>query len=126
MAKMTPGAPADTVALYEKLVATIPSVERKGAEIPYTAHGGNMFSMLSKQGFVALRLPEPERAAFLKKYKTKLHEEYGVVREEYVVVPHALLGKTSELAKHFAKSYAYVRSLPTKPTTRKKKSARKK
>src|SRR5438128_12506894 len=98
MPKPIAAAPAATVALYEKLVATIPSVERKGATIPYTAHGGNMFSMLSKQGFVALRLPEPERSAFLKKYKTKLHEEDGNVRPEYFVVPQALLAKTSKTA----------------------------
>jgi hypothetical protein len=122
MGKPAPAAPAATIALYEKLVATIPGVERKGAAMPYTAVNGNMFSMLSKSGLVALRLPEPERAAFLKKYKTKLQEEHGVVREEYVLVPPALLAKTSELAKHFAASHEYALSLRTKLTTRKKAS----
>jgi len=35
--------PADKVALYEKTVATLPAVERRGADNPYTSLNGNMF-----------------------------------------------------------------------------------
>jgi hypothetical protein len=77
---------------------------------------------LSKQGKLALRLPAPEREAFLKKYKAKLCEAYGVVQPEYVEVPDSLLSSTQELKKFFDCSYAYVGSLKPKSTT--KKSAR--
>lgn len=40
---------------------------------------------------MALRLPDDEREAFLKKYKTSLCERHGTVMKEYVVVPDALL-----------------------------------
>src|SRR5215468_6637275 len=103
--------PADKLALYEKLVATQPGVERKGATVPYTSLNGNMFSYLTKSGEVALRLPEGEREVFLKKFKTKLCEQYGVVQKEYVIVPDALLQKTAELKKYFAQSFEYVSSL---------------
>ena len=123
--KSKPGSKASSVteALYAKLVATQPAVQLKGATIPYTAVNGNMFSMLSKLGQVALRLPESECAAFIAKYKTKLHEEYGVVRREYVLVPPALLAKTSEIAEYFARSHAYTKALPAKATTRKATAA---
>jgi hypothetical protein len=124
MAKESAAVPAATVALYEKLIATNPQVERKGATIPYTSLNGHMFSMLTKAGKVALRLPEDARAAFLKKYKTQLCEQYGVVQKEYVVVPDALLAKTQELKKYFDLSYAYVSAMKPKPT--KKTAARKK
>ena len=104
------------MALYEKLIATNPQVERKGATIPYTSLNGHMFSMLTKAGKVGLRLPEDARDTFLKKYKTKLCEQYGVVQKEYVEVPDALLAKTQELKKYFDLSYAYVASLKPKPT----------
>jgi|ERR1700733_9027454 hypothetical protein len=110
----------DTLALYEKLVATVPGVERKGDAIPYTAINGHMFSNLTKAGKLALRLPEDVRTIFLAKYKTKLSEEYGVVRKEYVEVPDALLAKTSELKPYFAKSYGWVKAMKPKPTTKKK------
>jgi len=109
--------PAEKVALYEKVVATIPEVERKGADNPYTSLNGNMFSiLLSPAGRMALRLPEAEREKFLKKHKTSLFEAYGTVMKEYVAVPDALLKKTSELRRYFAISYEYARTLKPKPT----------
>jgi hypothetical protein len=116
MAKPKPHASPDKVELYERLVATNPKVERKGAANPYTSVNGNMFSQLLPSGRLSLRLPEGEREAFLKKYKTKLVEQYGVVMKEYVEVPDTLLAKTSEITKYFDISYAYVASLKPKPT----------
>ena len=118
--------PADKLALYEKLVATNPDVDRKGASMPYTSLNGHMFSFLTKTGMLALRLPDDEREAFLKKHKTKLCEQHGTVMKEYVEVPDALLKKTQQLKKYFQISCDYVGSLKPKPTTRKKKSAKKK
>jgi TfoX/Sxy family transcriptional regulator of competence genes len=111
--------------LYEKLVATNPNVERKGATMPYTSVNGNMFSLLTGSGTLALRLPAEEREAFLKKYKTTLSVQYGTVLKEYVDVPDALLKNTAELAEFFDLSFAYARSLKPKPTTRTKKTAKK-
>jgi hypothetical protein len=114
------GAYAEKLELYEKLVATNPKVERKGATFPYTSLNGHMSSILTKTGTLALRLPATERDKFLKKYKTKLSVQYGTVMKEYVEVPDALLKNTRELKKFFDLSYAYVGSLKPKPTTRKK------
>jgi hypothetical protein len=80
-----------------------------------------MFSYLSKQGKLALRLPRADRELFLKKYKTKLCEAYGTVQPEYVEVPDALLAATRGLKKFFDISYEYVSSLKPKPTTKEKK-----
>ncbi|MCI0683023.1 MAG: hypothetical protein L0Y71_13055 [Gemmataceae bacterium] len=119
MGKATPTVPANILELYEALVATNPSVERKGAAMPYTSLNGHMFSFLTKTGTLALRLPAAERDAFLKKYKTKLCEQHGAVLEEYVEVPGSLLRKTRELQRYFGLSYAYVASLKPKPTKKK-------
>jgi TfoX/Sxy family transcriptional regulator of competence genes len=110
--------PSEQTALYDQLIATIPAIERKGAANPYTALNGNMFTLLH-QGRLAIRLPEKERAAFLKKYKTKLFEAYGTVMPEYVAVPEALLKNTKELQKYLAMSYAYTKTLKPKPTKKK-------
>jgi hypothetical protein len=108
-------APAEMVELYDKLVGSNPKVERKGAANPYTSLNGHMFSYLHPSGSMALRLPEEEREKFLKKYKTKLFEAYGVVQKEYVTVPESLLRNTKELQKHFEVSYRYVQGLKPKP-----------
>jgi len=121
VAKPASGAvPADKLELYEKLVATNPKVERRGATVPYTSVNGNMFSYLSKEGKLELRLPPAELEAFLKKYKAKLCQAYGKVQPEYVEVPDALLASTRKLKKFFDASYAYASSLKPKPTTKKK------
>ncbi len=114
--------PPEKLALYEKLVATNLNVERKGATVPYTSLNGHMFSYLTKEGKLALRLPAGDREAFLKKYKSKLVDAYGVVQTEYVEVPDSLLASTRELKKFFDSSYAYVASLKPRPTTKQKKS----
>jgi hypothetical protein len=116
--------PADKLALYEKLVATNPRAERKGATMPYTSLNGHMFSFLTESGTVALRLGEEERATFLKKYKTRLCERHGSVLQEYVEVPDALLRRTQELKQYFDASYAYVAALKPK-VAKKPKSPRK-
>jgi len=121
MAKLaTSAAPSDPLASYDRLVATNPKVERKGDKVPYTSVNGNMFSYLSKEGKLELRLPPADREAFLKKYKAKLCQAYGKVQPEYVEVPDALLSSTGELKKYFDASYAYVSALKPKPTTKKK------
>ena len=116
MGNPTPSVPADTLEWYETLVATNPRVERKGAAMPYTAVNGHMFSFLTKTGTLALRLPPPEREAFLKTYNVKLCEQHGTVLEEYVEVPARLLQETQELKTYFDVSYAYAASLKPKPT----------
>ncbi|HKY19813.1 MAG TPA: hypothetical protein VJM31_01225 [Vicinamibacterales bacterium] len=122
MSKSSAPRAAHNLEWYEKLVATHPKVERKGATMPYTSLNVHMFSFLTKTGTLALRLPTEERDAFLKKYKTKLCEQHGAVLKEYVEVPDSLLTKTQELKKFFDISYAYVASLKPKPTRSKKKS----
>jgi len=117
MAKKTESTiPAESIALYDQLIKTIEGVERKGDTVPYTSLNGHMFSYLSKDGVLNLRLPKGAIEEFLTKYKTKLCEAYGIVQKEYAVVPDALLKNTKELKKHFAASYAYVASLKPKAT----------
>lgn len=107
---------ADKFAQYEKLVATNPKVELKGATIPYTSHKGHMFSNFNPDGTLGLRLPPDKIDAFLKKYKTSLVHAYGIVRKEYVVVPDKLLKNTKELKPYFDMSFEYVNSLKPKAT----------
>src|SRR5215475_13419277 len=104
-------AASEKVVLYDKLIATMPQLERRGDANPYTAWNGNMFTLLHQSKTLAIRLPEGEREKFLKKYKTSLFEAYGAVMKEYVTVPDALLAKTRELHKYLAQSYEYAKTL---------------
>ena len=104
----------DKLDLYQKLIETNPEIQLKGAGVPNTIHNGHMFSYLTKDGKLALRLPEGTREEFLKKYKATVCAAYGRVQPEYVEVPDAILAKTSELKKYFKASFDYVSSLKPK------------
>lgn len=112
--------PAERLEQYDRLIATQPDVQRKGATVPYTSLNGHMFSFLSPTGTLALRLPPGDREAFLERYATTLHEAYGTVMKDWVSVPDALLADVEELAPHFRAGYAYVAAQKPKPTTRRK------
>ena len=113
--------PTEKEILFEKLVNTNPEIELKGDANKYTSYNGNMFSMLSADQVMAIRLPEKELGEFLKKYNTELKIAYGVVMKEYAVVPDALLKKTKELKKYFDTSYEYVKTLKPKATKKSSK-----
>jgi hypothetical protein len=118
-----PSKPAATVdparlAVYERLVATQPGLERKGAAIPYTSFNGNMSSYLDAAEGMAMRLSGHDRARFLDEHDAHLQEAYGIVQKEYVHVSESLLADTTALAPWFAASCEYVRGLKPKPTKR--------
>jgi len=111
----------EKIGLYNKLVATHAEAMRKGDTVPYTSPNGHMYSYFTKDDFMALKLPEPERSAFLEKYQTTLVQQYGIVQKEYVTVPDSLLANTEELKPYFFTSYQYTSTLKPKPTTKVKK-----
>ena len=42
--------PAERIEQYDRLIATLPGIERKGATVPYTSLNGHMFSFLTPTG----------------------------------------------------------------------------
>jgi len=116
---MSPQPPPErAVILYDQLIATHPAVERKGKSSPYTSVNGNMFTILSSDGTLGLRLADADRAAFIRAYDTGLYQAHGTVMKEYVAIPAELLTRTAELAPYLAKSYDYAKTFKPKPTTR--------
>jgi hypothetical protein len=79
--------------------------------MPYTSLNGHMYSYFTKDEYLALRLPEAERNAFM--------EKYGIIQKEYVVVPDDLLKNTGELLHYFEISRDYVHTLKPKPGKKK-------
>ena len=103
---------------YERLVATVPGVERKGVTLPYTSLNGHMFSFVAEDGTVVLRLAADDRAAFMERYAARLHQAHGTVMREYVAVPDALANDTTSLAPWFERSRSSVAGLKPKATRR--------
>ena len=113
-AKAKSGIQPETLELYEKLIATNADIPRKGDVHPYTSVNGHMFSYLDQTGVMGLRLPKDELEPFIKKYKTKLFESYGVVKKDWVEIPDTLLKKTKELKKYLDMSFEHTKTLKPK------------
>lgn len=122
MAKSKDEIPQDKLELYEGLIATHPDMEIKGGKkMRYTSYNGNMYTLLSKEGNVGIRLGKAEREAFMEKYDTQLSVQYGAVLKEYVHVPDDLLPDIEALKPYLEMSHTYVQTLKPKATTKKKK-----
>lgn len=104
---------------YDRLIETLPEVERKGVTCPYTSINEHMFTFLSSTGELGLRLQKEERESFMKFNNTKLFESYGAVMGEYAAVPDDLLLNTEKIVPYLRKSYEYAKAL--KPKEKKKK-----
>lgn len=88
----------------------------KGAKNPYTSRNGHMFSFLTPDGSMALRLSEELGEQFQAEYDSGPVMQYGRVMRGYVSVPDQLLAKPAELAPWFDEAWDWIGSLPPKPT----------
>lgn len=114
--KSKPEIPAEALERYDRLIRERPLFERKGVGLPYTSVNGHMFTFLSADGTLGLRLPAEQREAFLKQWGTSLFVAHGATLKEYVVVPERLFQNTGDLLKYLDMSYQYVTGLkPKKP-----------
>jgi hypothetical protein len=100
--------------LYIKVVGLHPEIELKGKSMPYTSANGYMFSHLSKEGKMGLRLGDTDREKFLEKYDTVLFEQHGRVMKEFVQIPDSMLEDTESLVVYLKNAYDYVMSLKPK------------
>lgn len=112
--------PPDRLKLYDQLVQGTPGVELKGATMPYTSLNGHMFSFLDATGTMALRLPPDDRQEFMSRYGAEPSVQHGRPMKEYVAVPDHLLDRTDELREWLTMSHAWIGTLKSKPTTRRR------
>jgi hypothetical protein len=119
--------------LYEALVATQPEFRIKGRATAYTSLNGHMFSFMTKEGGLVIRLGQEQQEAFVKKHRSGPVIQNNSTMRGYVHVSDSLLERTSEAAKWFQASVDHIRSLEPratgKPKTKagsKKKTAEKK
>ena len=104
---------------YNQLIKLHQDIERKGKTTPYTSVNGHMFSFLTNDGTMGLRLSENDRDTFIEKYQSCLMEQHGRVMKEFIVVPEVLFENLSEMAIYLKASFDYVSRLKPKPTKKK-------
>ena len=115
-------APDSLVAAFDKAMLPFPQAERrKMFGYPSAFANGNMFAGLFQDSMV-LRLPDEDRAKFLKlKGAHPFEPMAGRPMREYVVVPDGVMKSSRQLNAWLGKSFEYARSLPPKVKKAKKK-----
>ena len=107
----------EVLSAYLKMIEAVDGVAAKGAAAPYTSINGNMYSAVSKDSVIGLRLSKEDMADFLEKYDNGLFEPFsGFIQKTYVAVPESLLGNTRGLRSWFKKCHEYAASLKPKAT----------
>jgi hypothetical protein len=117
MAQKKVNAPAAQAELYRKLLGSVEGIDPKSNfGSAYTAINGNLYTMISKHGVVGIRLPQPDRDAFLEKYETELFrgDPAWPPAKEFVAIPEDLLSNTRALKPYLKKSLEYVKTLKPK------------
>lgn len=105
----------DIEARYNEIVATLPEVERKGKTTPYTSLNGHMFSFLSKEGTLGLRLDQGQIEQLINDQGAKRMEQHGRTMQDFAEVPKKLF-ESDEVFDWFAKSFEHTSTLKPKPT----------
>jgi hypothetical protein len=105
--------PEDVLDLYRAAIATQPDIELKGQKkLPHTSVNGYMYSSLTKDGRLGIRLSPADRDAFIARHSAKPFVNYGANIAEHVEVPDTLLRDPTELGAYLAVSRAYTLTLP--------------
>jgi len=105
--------------VYNQLIEYLEHIERKGKTMPYTSINGHMFSFLSKEGEMGLRLSKADLDDFINEYKAELMVQHGKTMKEYVKIPSNLFNQIDILSSYLHKSLDYVSGLKPKPKKKK-------
>jgi hypothetical protein len=111
----------DSRAIYDDVVGKLEGVERKGKTMPYTSLNGHMFSFVSQEDTVGVRLSKIDREESLENHEEAMIIQHGHIMKEYVRVPAAFFENVDLLKEILEQSHAYVASLKPKATKKSKK-----
>lgn len=107
--------PEELIEKYRVATATQPDIEFKGAKkLPYTSVNGYMYSSLTKDGRMGIRLSPEDRETFIAEHDAIQFKNYGADIKEHLEVPDSMLEMPEELGRWLAKSHAYTLTLPPK------------
>ncbi len=104
----------EKLAIYDKIIASNPNIERKGKTVPYTSANGHMFTLLNKDGEIGFRLSKESGERFMEEHNTTRFKSHGAFMRGYVLIPERLYDDMELLSQLLQESHEYVLSLPPK------------
>lgn len=105
--------------IYEELIENQPEIKRKGKRLPYTSMNGNMFSVISKEGKIGLRLSQERVEECIDLYGFTKYIKNDKVLEDFVQISEEFLDNEL-LVELFNECCEHAKSLQAKPKTKKR------
>lgn len=105
--------------LYDQAVELVNGLERLGKTMPYTASNTHMFSIMTKDGRLGIRLSKESREVFNKDKEVKVFKNYGATMREYVEIPSKMLENSQMVADLLLEAWNYVNKLPPRKDKKK-------
>ncbi len=103
--------PHDKIERYDTLLKRFPNVVRKGKKTPFALANKHLFSFMTKDGVLALRLCPKNIAQFIQKHNGRPMLKLGRVVKGFVEVPENLWHNMDILYKYFQLSIDHTLSL---------------
>ena len=104
----------ERIKLYDAIIASHPECTRKGKNNPYTSMNGHMFSMVTKEGQVAIRMAKDVRSKYMEEVNPKEVVTYNTVMKEYISISDEMLQDQSAVLSLLDQSIAYIKTLKPK------------
>ena len=105
--------------IYDKIIAAIPEIERKGKANPYTSDNTHMFSLVNKDGEFGFRFSEAREKELIEDLGASELKSYGAVMRGYVKIPESMYADEPRLIALLKESHQYVLSLPPQKSGKK-------
>ncbi|NNF33927.1 MAG: hypothetical protein HKN68_07450 [Saprospiraceae bacterium] len=104
----------EKVKLYDSILEVHPECIRKGKNNPYTSMNGHMFSMVTKEGQVAIRMSKDVRAKYMEEVNPEEVVTYNTMMKEYIEISDEMLNDQEAVLSLLDQSIEYIKTLRPK------------
>ena len=101
---------AETLQIYDQIIATNDNFKRKGKTVPYTSANGYMFTLFNKDNQIGFRLSKQDQKAPIEKYNSGSFRSHGTIKRDYVIILESLYNNMDVLSYYLEKSDQFVMS----------------
>ena len=104
----------EKIKLYDAIIEAHTESIRKGKNNPYTSMNGHMYSMVTKEGQVAIRISKEGRAQYMVEVNPTEVVTYNTIMKEYIEISDEMLKDQKVVLSLLDQSIAYIKTLKPK------------
>ena len=103
----------DILEIYDKIIASLPNITRKGKATPYTSTNGYMFTFITKEKELAMRFSHKQIEDIISQGGSEVMQ-HGKLVKDFVLIPRSWLVDSTRIAELVMNSFDHTNSLKPK------------